>query len=87
MNLESIVEALECSYQGNPDQITQAQEFLLEMASQPAEYSTILVNIMTNDNIQSMIRVAAAIQFKYLLRFLICFKIIPQIINSLLFRF
>ena len=67
MNLESIVEALECSYQGNPDQITQAQEFLLEMASQPAEYSTILVNIMTNDNIQSMIRVAAAIQFKYLL--------------------
>lgn len=68
MDKESIINALDCSYQGNSEQIMQAQQFLLNMASNPSEYSEILIDIMSNEEIQSMTRVAAAIQFKYLLQ-------------------
>lgn len=64
--LESIINALNYSYQGTTEQISLAQQYLSNMISYPNEYSSMLVNIMTAENIPEMTRIAASIQFKYL---------------------
>ncbi|OHT10407.1 hypothetical protein TRFO_20377 [Tritrichomonas foetus] len=63
--MNEVIHALISTFQGTPDQIMQAQQYLLSMQNNP-EFSTILINIIIRSDLPDLSRVAASIQLKRL---------------------
>ena len=62
--MEEVVNALSFSFNGDPIQIQQAQNFLSSCSNNP-EYYNLLTNIIQNSSSHENIKIAASIQLKY----------------------